>query len=297
MFTGADMLNAPFFINGYDSVDIAFKAFRKKGLLKKEFTTKLDNENLMQQLSEWLELCKLVNTLDDVSRYKDTNIRCKINSSLKHQLIFDSHEFMVTRSDEDTYMISTSIEYGFLQDYVYNSAIQCVSDAITGLFWDMFMECYRSLDQVTFSELHKQLHNQNYAKYIEYEDLIGVWTAVEDLNPLWFEDAEIPEAHTDPSRTIQFTGSDNVILGGSLCGTIKSKQAVIDKTTNVIILHDLIIARLVKCENENLEVEYFYCYDWFNDSQEDIPNESPREYLKEVSDKRRFIFNRLIKGE
>ncbi len=248
-----------FYIRSYDTIPEAMSAFRDRGLVKQYIEIKKEAISAQSRLSDWLELLRLIVTLgsndtSDYSIFRQPRVR-DYAKYLNHSSVWLFVDFMSERE----ILINSNLWYQGSTDNDIHSLYENVLEA----FWNSFDDYCQNLCDNDKKEIIMTLKAQNETKYIDYQSILGLWTAVEDLNAPWGFNkiGPVEGMKNSDSFTLLFRSDYSVSLGGYSAGAIYLQRALYNRDTHYIFYNDLPIARVLCFDNSGLRVRYYYSID------------------------------------
>ena len=274
-----------FFINSYQNAKAALAAFEERGLLGKRFTSKLSKTDPVGQLSEWLVLVRVLDTLEHAG---PGGLSVRANRKLAHTMVFDYEEFCINK-DGAGYEISTSAEIDRMADGILGIVKVPITWALyedaNDAFWQMVTEYRMDVPSDVFEKDITLLYRENCAKYLDFSLLCnGSWMAIYDLRRDW-PFCELDPDEDCPSYTFTFFEDNHVSLSGWVLGALQVSNAQLNRTTGEIVFNDMILGRVTNLEKDDdgedkLTIEMLYHRD--TDCPEEFfehGKETPIEYF------------------
>lgn len=277
-----------FFINSFKDAQSAFSAFKERGLIGKTFISKLSKTDPVSQLSDWLVLVRLFDTLQHSG---PGGITVKANRKLAHVMVFDYEEFLITDDGSGGYEISTSAEINRIADGILGvvqvPAAWALYEDANDAFWQMVEEYRSQVSEKEFEKNITSIYHENCADYLDHSFLCrGSWMAIYDNKADW-PFCELSPDEDEPYHTFQFHEDNTVTLSGWVLSALQISKAYLNRRTNEILYHDMVIGRATKIDGDELTVEMYYYRD--PDCPEEYlqpGKETPIQYIKKDDDKR-----------
>lgn len=245
-----------FFIRIYNDSNLALAAFMERGLLGKQFSSKLSKSAPLAQLSDWLSLVRLFSTFD--SRGLE-GISVSVYPKFLTLIYSNYDEFRVNYINGICQIITNTDVERKIPKYVESVHIPkmwALMDNAENAFWSMVETFKQQVSQKDFETGLKELYKENCAQYIDYSLICkNPWIGVYDINPYvinpsWVFETPHYVQKEDIEFLVQFYENNRVILSGMSGAALQLANASLNRRTHEIIHNGLIIGQIERYDNE-----------------------------------------------